>query len=306
MANNELAHWGIKGMRWGIRRYQNKDGSLTPAGKKRYNEEMERAENERKELNRKQRTNAKIRKLNALQDANAELKKRLQEESDALDPKKVAAKEKAEAKAEKKARKLIEKAEKAELKKLKKAEEAEEAELKALKKAEEEAEKHHKQAVENSKTKSYKDMTDEELMIATNRLRLERAYMESLPPKQVSEGKKLLMRVLENKLIPTAIDFGKDALKDVMTKKLKDDTGVDLDKLAETGSLDDVAANLSKMNSTQVKTAKNRLANIEAISKLQRLQNAMSTNVNDVSSDTVDIGRSFAHIFDDDELDNDD
>ena len=33
---DELQHWGIKGMRWGVRRYQNKDGSLTPAGKKRY------------------------------------------------------------------------------------------------------------------------------------------------------------------------------------------------------------------------------------------------------------------------------
>lgn len=33
---NELTHWGIKGMRWGIRRYQNKDGSLTEAGRKRY------------------------------------------------------------------------------------------------------------------------------------------------------------------------------------------------------------------------------------------------------------------------------
>lgn len=31
----ELQHWGIKGMKWGVRRYQNKDGSLTPAGKKR-------------------------------------------------------------------------------------------------------------------------------------------------------------------------------------------------------------------------------------------------------------------------------
>lgn len=31
----ELKHWGIKGMKWGIRRYQYKDGSLTPAGKKR-------------------------------------------------------------------------------------------------------------------------------------------------------------------------------------------------------------------------------------------------------------------------------
>lgn len=32
-----LQHHGIKGMRWGIRRFQNKDGSLTPLGKKRAN-----------------------------------------------------------------------------------------------------------------------------------------------------------------------------------------------------------------------------------------------------------------------------
>lgn len=30
----QLSHHGILGMKWGIRRYQNKDGSLTPAGKK--------------------------------------------------------------------------------------------------------------------------------------------------------------------------------------------------------------------------------------------------------------------------------
>ena len=33
---NELYHHGIKGQRWGVRRYQNQDGTLTAAGKKRY------------------------------------------------------------------------------------------------------------------------------------------------------------------------------------------------------------------------------------------------------------------------------
>ena len=33
--NDELMHHGVLGMKWGVRRFQNKDGSLTAAGKKR-------------------------------------------------------------------------------------------------------------------------------------------------------------------------------------------------------------------------------------------------------------------------------
>lgn len=36
MQQHVIYHHGIKGQRWGIRRFQNKDGSLTPTGKKRY------------------------------------------------------------------------------------------------------------------------------------------------------------------------------------------------------------------------------------------------------------------------------
>ena len=86
---DELYHWGIKGMKWGIRRYQNSDGSLTAAGRKRYTnsdgslnekgkkyyaKEAERLKAERKTLRTRQQTEVKLSKLDTMRQENARLK----------------------------------------------------------------------------------------------------------------------------------------------------------------------------------------------------------------------------------------
>lgn len=89
---NELQHWGIKGMRWGVRRYQNSDGSLTPAGQKRYNKEVEKLKKEtakvkaaEKEAANRKKVQSKFDKLEAKKQELEERKKALKGDKDKKD-----------------------------------------------------------------------------------------------------------------------------------------------------------------------------------------------------------------------------
>lgn len=79
MSNTELYHHGVKGQRWGIRRYQNKDGSLTAYGKKRYAKELAKLEAEKKRIRQQEQTAKKIKKLD-------DMRKDLDERKKALNP----------------------------------------------------------------------------------------------------------------------------------------------------------------------------------------------------------------------------
>ena len=159
--DGSLAHHGILGMKWGVRRYQNKDGTLTPAGKKRYNRDVQRTSTQigRTMATRKRQLAADksdLEKLNSGKHLSVGLTKKRQ---DAYDKRDKAALER---RIKDNEQKLANKAKKAAAK----------------------------------KKPSVKEMSDDELRKVVNRLQMERQYSQ-LSKSSVSKGKEYAQKVLK-------------------------------------------------------------------------------------------------------------
>lgn len=146
-----LEHHGIKGQKWGIRRFQNPDGSLTNAGRKRYGDssgsEKSSSAQKRSIFGRKRSSS------NSSESKETETKK-----------------------------------------------------------------------------KSISEMSDEEIQSAINRMRLEQTYTQLLsqtsPKPQSSRGQKFANSLFDNVIKPAAISSGKQVLSDLLTKYMKEITGL--------------------------------------------------------------------------------
>lgn len=189
-SSNYLEHHGILGQKWGIRRFQNKDGSLTNAGRKRYGVDG---------------SDSRIKFKTSFEKKKAKLaeKERKMTEREEIQRRKNALKERQE-----------------KLKNSKKSEST---------KRNEDQQDRRKQQLDNERERnrrSVKDMTDDELRAVINRMKLEKEYREAIKTPEKKTG----AQVIGDILIRSGQQALGEASKAIMVSYMKKAFGVQDEK----------------------------------------------------------------------------
>lgn len=187
MSDEYLSHHGIKNQKWGQRRYQNKDGSLTPLGRIRYGKAAKAALDKQQKLQSKR-----------FDKANSTHNPKYYEMS-------------------KKEEKLYKKYEDGmtKLEQDKKIQESKQNQNKI---------ETPKPEPTPERQKTVKEMTTEELQAVVNRLKLEQQFAQ-LQPQQISRGKKIV-NTISGKAANVVLERTSKVAGDMFERKLREMVGV--------------------------------------------------------------------------------
>lgn len=212
--SQELYHHGVKNQRWGFRRWQNKDGSLTPAGRLRYSKMANRSLSKQQSLQRTRLDNwNKSGHDPKYSDMGKKEEKLYNKYKDSID-KLEKDKEIRESNQNKKEPVVVNPPKE------------DTVSTNNQKNNTQNTTKEEKTKPDTNvvRTKSVKDMSDEELNAIVNRMNLEQRYAQ-LNPAQVSRGKKITDAIVA-KASQEMLNRASKVAGDVIERKLREMAGI--------------------------------------------------------------------------------